>query len=110
MEDLVVTRVAPAYLTYACDDLATDRYYALSLSERGLLDAMRRACWASADLGVPADPLALAVAVRSTVAEVAPALTPAVLRWFDAKDGKLFEPDLQRQLAESLARFGPPDL
>ncbi len=38
-------RAPPAFQVYASDDLANADYYLLSLAERGLLDAMRRAAW-----------------------------------------------------------------
>src|SRR5579862_613872 len=92
-------RAPPAYQTYASDDLASERYFGLSFAERGLLDAMRRACWVSRDGTVPATAAALAVFVRASEADVRHALTSRVLDWFvPSPDGtRLVEPDLQRQ-------------
>jgi hypothetical protein len=92
-------RAAPAYQVYASDDLAGERFFALCLAERGLLDSMRRGCWVSDDSTVPADPVALSVVVRRPEAEVSRNLTTGVLSWFiRSPDGKrLLEPDLQRQ-------------
>src|SRR4051794_18965253 len=94
-------RAAPAYQTYASDDLASEGYFGLTFPERGLLDAMRRACWVSTDGTVPAESAALAVVVRRSEPEVRATLSAGVLAWFDASpDGRrLLEPDLARQRA-----------
>jgi hypothetical protein len=65
---LKALRRPPAYQTYATDDLASARYYTLTLAERGLLDAMRRVYWA--DDGIPADLDSLALSVRRPKEEV----------------------------------------
>jgi hypothetical protein len=100
------TRLAACYMVYACDELAAEAYYALSLPERGLLDAMRRACWVAEDLGVPSDPATLAGVVRRSAEEVRIALTAGVLWWFaPSEDGmRLYEMDLVRQAEEARAR------
>lgn len=99
-------RNPPAFQVYAADDLARESYFGLSLSERGLLDAMRRACWVSEDGTVPAAPAALAIVVRSSEDDVRRALTPRVLHWFQRTDdgGRLFDPELRRQLTAAISR------
>src|SRR5690349_5834169 len=101
-----VKRAAPAFQVYASDDLASERYYALSLAERGLLDAMRRACWVSANGSIPCSPSALAIVVRCPEAEVRSALTAAVRAWFTSnRDGQRWiEPELERQRAATAER------
>lgn len=99
-------RAPPAFQVYASDDLASADYYLLSLAERGLLDAMRRACWVDREGAIPRDPEQLAIAIRRPTAEVRAALTPQVLRWFRQGTDKscLVEPDLQRQMLELMDR------
>ena len=55
-------RRPPAFQVYAADELASVSYYALSLAERGVLDAMRRVIWC--DDAIPADPEGIALAIR----------------------------------------------
>lgn len=89
-------RAPPAYQTYASDELASATYYRLSLAERGLLDAMRRAAWI--DGAIPEDAEELALAVRRPVEEVRQALSAGVLRHFVCGDpGMLICPELERQ-------------
>jgi hypothetical protein len=92
-------RAPPAFQVYASDELASEQYFGLGLAERGLMDAMRRACWVSEDGSIPADPALLAVVVRRPEAEVRLALSDSVLTWFLVGPGRqrLVEPDLQRQ-------------
>lgn len=99
-------RAPPAFQVYASDELAREQYFGLSLAERGLLDAMRRACWVSSDVSVPASPAELAVVVRRPQAEVQHALSAAVLAWFEPTcDGhRLVDPDLRKQMGDLMDR------
>ena len=99
-------RAPPAFQVYASDDLASSRYFLLPLAQRGLLDAMRRACWVDIEGSVPRDPAQLALVVRCSEADVREALTPQVLAWFAVGPDptRLVDPDLQRQMAELMDR------
>lgn len=96
-------RDPPAYQTYASDDLASERYYSLPLSQRGLLDSIMRTCWVNGS--APDDPQALAFAIRSTVDEVREHLTQAVRDHFTVgEDGRLMNPELERQRSNMIVR------
>ncbi len=91
-------RPPPAYNVYASDDLASSRYYGLSVGERGLLDSMNRAWWVERHL--PRNPILLARVVRLDTTEVEKYLTPSVLRHFVADEvvpDELHSVELQRQ-------------
>lgn len=99
-------RRAPAFQVYASDDLASEDYFRLTLAERGLADAMRRACWVSIDGTIPRDAEGIALLIRRPEDEVRAALTAAVLRCFQeaAHPERLTESDLDRQRNEFAAR------
>jgi len=101
------TRPPPAFQIYASDELANVTYYGLSLSERGLLDAMRRVIWC--EHGIPADPAGIALAIRRPERETRDALTADVLRHFRPVEGdpsRLTCPELRRQMARLIERRG----
>ena len=98
-------RRPPAYQTYASDDLASSKYYMLTLAERGLMESMRRVYWI--EDGIPADAEVLASAVRRPAEEVRAALSQHVLDYFvenphDAS--KLLCRVLAGQMAEQMDR------
>jgi hypothetical protein len=96
-------RRPPAYQVYAADDLASSSYFPLSVSERGLLDSMQRACWV--DDAVPCDPQLLARVLRLPEGDVRPHLTPKVLAHFvvDEDDReRLRSLELTRQMTNLL--------
>jgi hypothetical protein len=99
-------RDPPAFQVYASDDLAREAYFLLSLAERGLYDAMRRACWVNGS--VPADPDGIAIAIRGPVEEVRAALTSAVRARFETTGEvdqmRLLAPDLDDQRREIMFR------
>jgi hypothetical protein len=96
-------RDPPAFQTYASDDLASSSYYSLTLSERGLLDAMRRVIWC--DGRVASEPEALSLAVRRPRDEVVAAFTQRVQNHFvQDEDGNLICPVLAGQKAEMIER------
>ena len=73
-------RPPPSYATYASDDLASVRYFGLSVAESGLLDAMARAYWVAHSL--PRSCRLIALVVRLPETDVTQWLTPAVLEHF----------------------------
>jgi hypothetical protein len=90
-------RAAPAYATYASDDLARVSWYGLSAGERGLLESMARAYWVDGYL--PSEPRLIALACRLETTDVQPLLTGAVLAHFESDDiGHLHHVELRRQL------------
>ncbi len=96
-------RQAPAFQCYAADDLASATYYLMNLAERGLLDAIRRACWV--DGAVPRRVEDLAMAIRRPVDEVAEHLTGRVLAHFVVDpEGQLRCVELDRQRSRLNAR------
>src|SRR5262245_7419780 len=98
-------RRPPAFQVYAADDLAARSYYALSLIERGLVDAMRRVIWC--DDSIPADPGSIALAIRRPEDEVRAALTDGVRGLFEPMVGdqsRLTCPELHRQMARLLEK------
>jgi hypothetical protein len=98
-------RRPPAFQVYAADELAARSYYALSLVERGLLDAMRRVIWC--DDSIPADPAGIALAIRRSEGEVRAALTDGVRSLFELVDGdqsRLTCPELRRQMTRLLEK------
>lgn len=101
VEDL---RLWPAYLTYASDDLASEKYCRMSALERGVLDAMRRAQWVSEDGSIPADIEGLAFVTRLPEEEVRLALrSTRLLSYFEEANGRLIERDLRGQRADRTA-------
>ena len=91
-------RPPPAFQVYASDDLASERYYSLSLAQRGLLDAIRRGCWVSPDGSVPSEPEQLSIVIRRPESEVKAVLNAGVLAWLvKSTDGRLRDRDLDRQ-------------
>ncbi|HET7098413.1 MAG TPA: hypothetical protein VFJ68_13570 [Casimicrobiaceae bacterium] len=98
-------RRPPAFQVYAAAELASRGYYALSLDERGLLDAMRRAIWC--DDSIPSDSAGIALAIRRPEPEVKAAFTDRVRSLFEAIDGdqsRLTCPELRRQMGRLLEK------
>jgi hypothetical protein len=96
-------RRPPAFQVYAADELASAGYYALSLPERGLVDAIRRVIWC--DDSIPADLAGIALAVRRPEGETRDALTDRVLRHFQPVEGdpsRLTCRELRRQMTRLL--------
>lgn len=85
-------RKAPAYQEYAATMLASKNYRLMSLSERGLLYAMRLECWENQDL--PANPSQLAGYLGINKNEVEAALTERVKSFFNIDVNKLTCPEL----------------
>lgn len=88
------TRPAPAYQEYAADMLSNRAYRLMNLTERGLLDTMRRECWVNGS--VPNNPVELAKIVNTSPQEVTAHLTERVLGFFERKDSSLTCPELDR--------------
>lgn len=91
-------RQPPSYSVFAADDLASQSYYGLNVSERGLLDSMMRAWWVEHRL--PRQAVLLAKVLRLDVGEVTANLTEAVLSHFivDQTDSGVLHPhELVRQ-------------
>jgi hypothetical protein len=98
-------RAAPAYSTYAADDLARTAWYGLSAGERGLLESMARVYWVEGRL--PRDARLLALACRLPTDDVARLLTDGVLVHFEADPADpdvLHHVELRRQL-QNIARI-----
>lgn len=85
-------RPAPAFQEYASDMLANSRYRTMSLSERGLLDTMRRECWVNES--VPKELKELAAYLGKSHEEVSANLSIRVLSFFIEKHDKLICPEL----------------
>jgi hypothetical protein len=86
-------RKAPAYQEYAADVLANAQFRLMTLSERGLLDTIRRECWVNGS--VPMQPTHMAKYLGFTEIEISKNLTRSVLSFFDvAEDGNLRCPEL----------------
>jgi hypothetical protein len=86
-------RKAPAYQEYAADVLANAQFRLMTLSERGLLDTIRRECWVNGL--VPGQPTSMAKYLGFTEMEIAKNLTPSVLSFFEvAEDESLRCPEL----------------
>ena len=99
-------RRPPAYQEYASDVLGDERYYTLEAAERGLYHSMRLAAWANDS--VPADPGALALALRldrKDVERLLPAVrqTGYVLPCLDDPT-RLYIPELQEQMSRLMDR------
>lgn len=73
-------RPPPAYQEYASDMLANMQYRMMSLSERGLLDTMRRECWVNKKVPMQEQELASYLGINR--AEIKACLTPRVLSFF----------------------------
>lgn len=86
------SRPAPAFQEYASDMLANSRYRTMSLSERGLMDTMRRECWVNGF--VPKEPQELADYLAKPEAEVNAALSMKVLSFFKEQNDQLVCPEL----------------
>ncbi len=85
-------RPPPAYQEYASDMLADRRYRLMSLSEKGLLDVLRKECWANGC--VPSNPDELARIIGIPVSELMPALTDKVRSFFEVSNGNMRSPEL----------------
>lgn len=73
-------RPPPAYQEYASDMLANMQYRMMSLSERGLLDTMRRECWVNKKVPMQEEELASYLGIDGV--EIKACLTPRVLSFF----------------------------
>ena len=93
-------RPAPAYQEYASDILANAQYRMMSLSERGLLDTMRKECWVNGR--IPANPNDLAMYLKFDKSEVELCLSKRVLSFFKRLEEDLVCPELD-QYREMLA-------
>lgn len=85
-------REPPAYMEYAASMMARIEYRIMTLSQRGLMDSMRRECWVNH--AVPADPSLLAKVLGFPSEEVTAAL-PAVMPFFTEIGGRLICPELE---------------
>jgi hypothetical protein len=92
MSQQVLKRDLPAYLEYASDLLANLNYRLMTLKERGLWDTMRKECWVNQC--VPSDPAQLAKILNLTIHEVTENLSPALLAFFECRDGFYFSSEL----------------
>ena len=90
---MIIKRDAPAYQEYAADVLANINWRLMSLAERGLWDTLRKECWVNRC--VPNSPKALALLLNKPESEIAAALTPYVLAWFEEVDNYLTAPELE---------------
>jgi len=95
-------RDLPAYLEYASDSLANRNYRLMSLTERGLLDTMRKECWVN--LCVPADRTDLAKILLITESELHMGLTTRVLCSFVLHEGSFYCPELDKYREMVLSR------
>lgn len=94
-------RDVPWFKVFAANDMASARFYGLSVGERGLLDSMQRCCWN--DGSVPRNARLLARVVRLEEIEVKESLTDAVLAYFvaDEHDAEMLRSiEIDRQLDE----------
>ena len=85
-------RPAPAFQEYASDMLANSRYRTMSLSERGLLDTMRRECWVNES--IPKELQELAAYLGKSHEEVSANLSIRVLSFFRERHDQLVCPEL----------------
>lgn len=85
-------RPAPAFQEYASDMFANFRYRTMSLSERGLLDTMRRECWVNES--IPKELQELAAYLGKSHEEVSTNLSMRVLSFFRERHDKLICPEL----------------
>jgi len=98
-------RNPPAFQCYASDEQASEKNYSLTLPERGLLHSMRCAIWVNGSISK--DPRVIALAIRSPLEEVQPALTQRVLEHFetDPRDPqRLVSRELENQRTNLLER------
>ena len=95
-------RKPPAYQEYAADVLANQTWRMMSLAERGLWSTLRMECWVNGK--VPSDPSKLARLLNIPADEIASALTPLVLQFFDQIDDWLICPELENYRHELVAR------
>lgn len=102
MSKMVKLRPPPAYLEYASDMLANMEYRMMSLSERGLLDTMKKECWVNRQ--VPMSEGDLASYLRVDKSEIETCLTPRVLSFFVDRSGFLICAELERYREELLER------
>lgn len=102
MAKTVKLRPPPAYQEYASDMLANMQYRMMSLSERGLLDTMRRECWVNKQVPMKEDDLANYL--RIDRAEIEACLTSRVLSFFVDRAQFLICPELEHYREELLAR------
>ena len=86
-------RPAPAYQEYASDMLANAKYRMMSLSERGLLDTMRKECWVNHK--IPKNPEDLARYLGFELKEINQNLTEKVLGFFKEIDNELICSELE---------------
>ncbi len=86
-------RPAPAYQEYASDMLANAKYRMMSLSERGLLDTMRKECWVNHR--VPKNPEELARYLGVEIKEINQNLSEKVLSFFKEVEGELICTELE---------------
>lgn len=86
-------RPAPAYQEYASDMLANAKYRMMSLSERGLLDTMRKECWVNHK--VPKNPEELARYLGFETKEINQNLSERVLSFFKEIEGELICTELE---------------
>lgn len=86
-------RPAPAYQEYASDMLANAKYRMMSLSERGLLDTMRKECWVNHK--IPKNPEDLARYLGFELKEINQNLSEKVLGFFREAEGELICPELE---------------
>lgn len=89
-------RPPPAFQEYAASIMAETRYRVLTLAQRGLLMTLRLECWVNKQL--PADYATLARVLGFTDDEIRQAL-PAVISYFEIKDGQLICTDLENYRA-----------
>ncbi len=80
-------RPPPAYQEYAADMLANAKYRMMSLSERGLLETMRKECWVNHK--IPSNPESLARYLGFGSQEITQNLSEKVLSFFKEADGEL---------------------
>ena len=85
-------RPAPAFQEYASDMLANSRYRTMSLSERGLLDTMRRECWVNES--IPKELQELAAYLGKSNEEISANLSMRVLSFFRERHDQLICPEL----------------
>ena len=85
-------RPAPAFQEYASDMLANSRYRTMSLSERGLLDTMRRECWVNES--IPKELQELAAYLGKSHEEISANLSIRVLSFFRERHDQLICPEL----------------
>ena len=85
-------RPPPAFQEYASDMLANSQYRMMSLSEKGLLDLLRRECWVNQR--VPFETKDLAAYLGIPAFEIDQTLTSRVLSFFIEKNKSLSCPEL----------------